>query len=137
MRNKLKNIFQLFLRNIIGIAHLPPGFNANSSTLSDRIHIEDTGTISLFVDQGHFYFPLTAYKLLRNNIGGGDIKMLSALFIYLSLDESIMMIEILSITSLIYAIYLLLIKKKNKDYKFSYGEFISLSTIITIIYGGN
>ncbi len=69
LKHKLKNIFQLFLKNILGIAHLPSDFNINSSNLSNRIHIEDTGTISIFVKRGHFYFPLLAYELLRENIG--------------------------------------------------------------------
>lgn len=51
------------------MARLPYGVDYNSLDLSDRIHIEDTGTISLSVSGGHFYFPLKAYELLSENIG--------------------------------------------------------------------
>lgn len=51
------------------MVHLPPNFNIDSPDLSDRIYIKDTGTISLYVARGHFYFPLTAYELLGSNIG--------------------------------------------------------------------
>lgn len=32
---------------------------------SKRVHIENTGTISLFVNNKHFYFPLDAFKILE------------------------------------------------------------------------
>lgn len=32
--------------------------------LKEYVHIENTGTISLFVNNGHFYFPLDAFKVL-------------------------------------------------------------------------
>lgn len=111
--------------------------------LSISLHILRYQNLRLLINKiiiVSIIFLLLVYirKLLKNNIGGGDIKMLCSIFVYLSLNEIITMIYILSFTSLIFALYLLLIKKKNKDYKFSYGEFISLSTIITIlIYGGN
>lgn len=34
--------------------------------LENRVHIEDTGTISLFVRGKHFYFPLSAFGVLDN-----------------------------------------------------------------------
>lgn len=33
--------------------------------LSNYVHIEDTGTISLFIRNGHFYFPTDAFKVLE------------------------------------------------------------------------
>lgn len=33
--------------------------------LNERVHIEDTGTISLFVRGNHFYFPVDAFKVLN------------------------------------------------------------------------
>ncbi len=32
--------------------------------LENRVHIEETGTISLYIKNGHFYFPLSAFKVL-------------------------------------------------------------------------
>ena len=32
--------------------------------LENRVHIEDTGTISLFVKNKNFYFPLSAFDVL-------------------------------------------------------------------------
>lgn len=37
----------------------------NNIDLENRVHIENTGTISLFVYNGHFYFPTDAFKVLR------------------------------------------------------------------------
>ena len=36
------------------------------SNIEKIIHIEDTGTISLFVSNNEFYFPTDAYKVLNN-----------------------------------------------------------------------
>ena len=33
--------------------------------LKKYVHIEDTGTISLFIRGGHFYFPTDAFKVLE------------------------------------------------------------------------
>lgn len=33
--------------------------------LNSLVHIEDTGTISLFIRNGHFYFPTDAFKVLE------------------------------------------------------------------------
>ncbi|MCQ2979304.1 MAG: prepilin peptidase [Clostridia bacterium] len=71
--------------------------------------------------------------IFKNNIGGGDVKMIASIYMYLSLDRLLYSLMIAVITSFIVALYLLLIKKKTKDYKFSFGEFISLGTIITIL----
>lgn len=38
---------------------IPENYN-----LDELVHIEETGTISLFVQDSHFYFPLSAYKIL-------------------------------------------------------------------------
>ena len=37
----------------------------NDINLKERVHIEDTGTISLFVRGNNFYFPLDAFKVLN------------------------------------------------------------------------
>ena len=34
--------------------------------LENRVHIEDTGTISLFVKDKHFYFPLSAFSVIEH-----------------------------------------------------------------------
>lgn len=37
----------------------------NNIDLKKYVHIEDTGTISLFIRSGHFYFPTDAFKALE------------------------------------------------------------------------
>lgn len=43
----------------------PDLVNVDDNNLEDKVHIEDTGTISLFVKRGEFYFPLDAFKVLK------------------------------------------------------------------------
>lgn len=40
--------------------HIPDDYDLN-----ERVHIENTGTISLLVNNNHFYFPLDAFKVLN------------------------------------------------------------------------
>lgn len=39
-------------------------FLININNFRDFVHIEDIGTISLFVKNNHFYFPTSAYKII-------------------------------------------------------------------------
>ena len=59
--------------------------------------------------------------------------MISVLFLGNDINKYLLILELMTITSLIYALYLLIIKKKNSDYKFSFGEFISLSVILSLL----
>ncbi len=68
----------------------------------------------------------------RNQIGGGDIKMLVALAVRFSLNELIKIIIISIFTGAIYAFYLLIFKKKDKSYRFAFGEFIALGVLLII-----
>ncbi|MCQ2748610.1 MAG: prepilin peptidase [Clostridia bacterium] len=69
----------------------------------------------------------------RKQIGGGDIKMLVALSVRFNLIEMIKIIIISIFLGAIYASYLLIFKKKDKNYRFAFGEFIALGAILLII----
>lgn len=76
--NDMKNELLLEISKIIDIVkqEYPELANTPEGELEDRVHIEDTGTISLFVKDGHFYFPLSANAVLnelkKNPLFGSD-----------------------------------------------------------------
>ena len=54
---KLVEIIKKEYPNLVDIPH--------NYDLRERVHIEETGTISLFVRNKNFYFPLDAFKVLK------------------------------------------------------------------------
>lgn len=82
---------------------------------------------------GFTIFMLIA--ILTNAMGGGDIKLMSALGLIFGV-KGILFITIFSfVLGAIVSILLLSFKIKNKKDKIPFGPFISLSAILYIFYG--
>lgn len=57
---KIEKLINIIKSEYIDLVKLPTELNLNN-----LVHIEDTGTISLFIRNGHFYFPTDAFKVLN------------------------------------------------------------------------
>lgn len=88
---------------------------------------------NLIIAGGIFIIGLATRLISKKQIGGGDIKMLVALSVRFNLTEMMKILIISIFLGAIYALYLLLIKKKDKNYRFAFGEFIALGAILLII----
>lgn len=88
---------------------------------------------NLIIAGGIFIIGLAIRLISKKQIGGGDIKMLVALSVRYNLTEMMKILIISIFLGAIYALYLLLIKKKDKNYRFAFGEFIALGAILLII----
>lgn len=96
-----------------------------------KVSIKQIGT-NLIIAGGMFILGLLIRLISRKQIGGGDIKMLVALAARFNIFEMIKIIVISIFLGAIYASYLLIFKKKNKDYRFAFGEFIALGVLLII-----
>lgn len=96
-----------------------------------KVSIKQIGT-NLIIAGGMFILGLLIRLISRKQIGGGDIKMLVALAARFNIFEMIKIIIIQVFLGAIYASYLLIFKKKNKDYRFAFGEFIALGVLLII-----
>ena len=77
-------------------------------------------------------FLILIRKYLKYQIGGGDIKMLIALFCRFDFSKFMTLIFISLISACIYSLYLIFIKKKDIKYKFAFGQFIALGAIVVL-----
>ena len=90
--------------------------------LADRI-------IAAFASGGIFY---AISVLTRGGIGGGDIKLVFVLGIWLGTKTLIDVILAASIFGGVIAIFLILTKQKNRTSYFAYGPYFTLTTIIIL-----
>lgn len=71
-------------------------------------------------------------RLTKGGIGMGDVKLIAAMGFLLGLMNTLFSVLFALILCAIYSIYLLFMKKKNKDYRIPFGPFIFLGYIILL-----
>ena len=82
---------------------------------------------------GGGFFLLVAI-VSKGNMGGGDIKLMGMLGLFLGIKKIIMATFLSFIIGAIFTFPLLLLKKKGKKDMVPFGPFIALSALITMLY---
>ena len=80
---------------------------------------------------------LLIYVLSGGNMGGGDIKLMAALGLWLGWKYTLLAILLTFILGAIISVFLLATKIKTRKDAIPFGPFIVLGTLITIRYGGD
>lgn len=73
--------------------------------------------------------------ITKGCFGGGDIKLMFAAGILLGAKNIIMAVCIAIITGGIYCIFLLAVKKMNRNSQFPFGPFLSLGIAMILLFG--
>lgn len=71
----------------------------------------------------------------KGGFGGGDIKLMACLGLWLGLKYTIITLLLSFIFGGLGAVILLLLKKKTITDKFPYGPYIAMASLITLLYG--
>lgn len=77
--------------------------------------------------------PYLILATLTQGMGGGDIKLVAALGLYLGVRPMIMSFMLTSIIGGVYAIAILLTKKKSMKAQLPYGPFICIGAYIALV----
>lgn len=81
--------------------------------------------------------PLTLITcLIPGAFGGGDIKLMAALGMFMGWKVSIVAFFLAVLTGGAYGIYLLLSKKKGRKDHFAFGPFLCVGAAVAVFYGG-
>lgn len=81
-------------------------------------------------------FPLfIIYHIIKDSIGGGDIKLMFSCGFLLGTPLTILSFLISTITASIYAAYLILFKHKKRNEHIALGPFLCLGFITSILFG--
>ncbi|MBQ7198599.1 MAG: prepilin peptidase, partial [Selenomonadaceae bacterium] len=73
--------------------------------------------------------------LSRGGIGGGDIKLVAVLGMWLGIEKLLNVIIIAAIAGGIVAVILILTKQKDRKSYFAYGPYFALAAIYILIFG--
>lgn len=73
--------------------------------------------------------------LSRGGIGGGDIKLVAVLGIWLGIEKLLNVIIIAAIAGGIVAVILILTKQKDRKSYFAYGPYFALAAIFILLFG--
>jgi len=99
------------------------------------------GIYGALVSVGFLLFILLIeFIIKKESMGGGDIKLIGMLGIFLGLKYTILTIIIAIYIGAIYGIIVILYNRfKNRNYNsmIPFGPFISLGAIISLLYGSN
>ena len=85
-----------------------------------------------FLIGGGFYFLI--FILTRGNMGGGDIKLMAALGVWLGAVDTGLSIFLTFMIGAVVSVFLLATKIKGRKDAIPFGPFIVLGTFITILY---
>ncbi|AFS77801.1 prepilin-like proteins leader peptide-processing enzyme, type 4 [Gottschalkia acidurici 9a] len=102
------------------------------STFNLKSNIILVSSILGFLVGGGFYYLILIIS--KGNMGGGDIKLMAALGIWLGWEDTFIAIFITFMLGAIISILLLVTKIKSRKDPIPFGPFIVLGTLITIIY---
>lgn len=113
---------------IIGIIYRVATYIAFNQNLFDVVKQSILG----FLIGGGFY--LLIFILTRGNMGGGDIKLMAALGIWLGTVDTVIAIFLTFMIGAVVSVFLLATKIKGRKDAIPFGPFIVLGTFITILY---
>ena len=100
-------------------------FNLKSDTIL-------VNSILGFLAGGGFYYLI--FIISKGNMGGGDIKLMAVLGIWLGWENTLIAIFITFMLGAIISVFLLVSKIKDRKDSIPFGPFIVLGTFITILY---
>lgn len=89
------------------------------------------GVLGLLIGGGFF---LLVSIIFNNGMGGGDIKLMGMLGFFIGTNKIIMVIFLSFFIGTLFALPLLLFKKKSRKETIPFGPFIAVSTLITMLY---
>jgi leader peptidase (prepilin peptidase)/N-methyltransferase len=99
------------------------------------------GIYGALVSVGFLLFTLLLEFILKKEVmGGGDIKLLGMIGIFLGLKYTILTIILAIYIGAIYGIVVIIyskVKKKKYNAMIPFGPFISLGAIMSLLYGSN
>ena len=84
---------------------------------------------------GGLVFLLLAV-LTRGGIGGGDVKLMAALGLWLGPDRLLTVSAVGFVLGGLAALFLLVVKKKDRRATFAYGPYFALSALVIMLAGG-
>lgn len=101
-----------------------------------NLFIGDIKTLNMFFSAllGGSIFLLLAI-VSKGGFGGGDIKFMACIGLWLGLKYTILAVLLSFIFGGLGAAILLLLKKKTITDKFPYGPYIAMASFITLLYG--
>lgn len=88
--------------------------------------------LGLFLGGGLF---LLIALISKGGMGGGDIKLISALGLFLGIKKVLLCILLSFIIGAFFSIILLLMKKKGKKDAIPFGPFINIAFVATLFFG--
>lgn len=74
---------------------------------------------------------------INNSFGGGDIKLMFSIGLYLGLKLNLLSFVLAVLIAGSYATYLLIFKKVNRKSILAFGPFLSIGIIMSLTYGNN
>lgn len=96
--------------------------------------VRDLAFIEQLLGSFILFIPLLLiYYLIKDGLGGGDVKLVGSCGFYLGISSSVLAFFISTISATLYAIYLLLIKKKSSKTQIPFGPFLCFGFLITIL----
>ncbi len=97
-----------------------------------RLKISLTGSILGLLVGGGFFLLIAI--VFSGGMGGGDIKLMSMLGLFLGVEKIIMVTFLSFFIGAIFILPLLLSKKKSRKDMIPFGPFIALSALVTMLY---
>ena len=88
--------------------------------------------LGLLVGGGFF---LIIALLTKGAMGGGDIKLMAVLGLWMGFENIILIIILSFFISAVISVFLLASKKKKKEDHIPFGPFIAVAVYLTILYG--
>lgn len=74
--------------------------------------------------------------LTRGGIGGGDVKLMAALGLWLGPDRLLTVSAVGFVLGGLAAFFLLVVKKKSRKATFAYGPYFTLTALVVLLTGG-
>lgn len=102
-------------------------------TLDEKLFTILKSSILGFLIGGGFY--LLIFIATNGNMGGGDIKLMAALGVWLGIRDTGLAMLLTFMIGAIISVFLLATKIKSRKDAIPFGPFIILGTFITILYG--
>jgi len=111
---------------IIGICALAAGFLSRDLSWADRL----IGLVVVSV-------PVLIIAMITGGMGAGDVKLFAVCGLLLGWKLNLLVMLIASVTASIYGVALMLFQKAEKKTEIPFGPFISLGTIVCLLWGNS
>lgn len=73
--------------------------------------------------------------ITKGGLGGGDVKLVAVLGLFLGLKKVLLLITLSILTGALASVVLILLKAHKYSSTISFGPFIAISTFLVIVYG--